>query len=125
MREPAVREQLPLASLARTGRRITAAAVFPVSSLWFQGHFPAAAVLPGAALMALVVEPVLITAETEGRTLYVRGFSKMRIKTLSFPGDELLVAIDAMPPLAEAELAFEVTCRGEPICQGRVLVAEG
>jgi hypothetical protein len=115
---------LPIDDLRQAVGRIKAKAAFPPSSIWFQGHFPAVRILPGVALMALAVEPLLLSWQTKGRPLKIRGFSKVRIKMLSFPGDELLISIEDMPPIQEAELGFEVSCRGEKVCQGYVLIAE-
>ena len=122
--ESIAHDDLPLGDLGHAAGRLEAKAVFPPSSIWFQGHFPAVHILPGVALMALAVEPLLIDSHRRGRPLKILGYSRVRIKMLSFPGDELHITIEDMPPIQEAELGFEVTCRGERVCQGRVLMAD-
>jgi hypothetical protein len=76
------------------------------------------------AVTALAVEPLLRCGEAGGRLLKIVGFTKVRIRMLTYPNEELSVAIEEMPPGKEAELAFEVSCLGEKVCLGKVLVAE-
>jgi len=76
------------------------------------------------AVTALAVEPLLRYTEAGGRLLKIISFTKVRIRMLTYPNEELSIAVDRMPPSEEAELAFEVSCRGEKVCQGKVLVAE-
>lgn len=115
---------LPIYDLEKAAGHIKAKALFPPDSIWFQGHFPAIRILPCVAVTALAVEPLLRYSRSMGRLLKIVGFSKVRIKILTFPNEELCISIEDMPPVKEAELAFEVACRGEKICQGRALVAE-
>jgi hypothetical protein len=88
-----------------------------------QDHVPAAPILPEVALMAVAVEPLLITAKAAGCSLYVRGFPTMCMKMLCFHDDELLISGEDTPPQQETELAIKVTCRGKTVCQGRGLAA--
>ena len=115
---------LPIEHLEQAEGRINARALFPSSSLWFRGHFPVEPILPGVALLALAVEPLLLAARTKGRSLKILGFSKVRIRRLTFPGDVLDISIRDMPTLKEANLGFQVNCRGEKVCQGIVHMAE-
>lgn len=118
------RPQLPIFDLKESDGQINAKVQFPADSIWFQGHFPSIRILPCVAVTALAVEPLLRSAQAKGRPLKIMGFSRVRIKILTFPDEELHVAIEEMPPAGEAELAFEVSCRGEKVCHGKVLVAE-
>jgi hypothetical protein len=118
------RTHLPLFDLKQAAGQIQAKALFPPESIWFQGHFPAVRILPCVAVTALAVEPLLRCGEAGGRLLKIVGFTKVRIRTLTFPDEELSISIEDMPPGKEAELIFEVFCRGEKVCHGKVLVAE-
>jgi 3-hydroxyacyl-[acyl-carrier-protein] dehydratase len=124
MPEISSRSWLPIEDVKQVDGHIKAKALFPPSSQWFQGHFPIQPILPGVAVLALAVKPLLITAHAKGRSLKVLGFSKVRIRMLTLPGDSLQISIEDMPMLKEAELGFLVSCRGEKVCQGIVHMAE-
>jgi 3-hydroxymyristoyl/3-hydroxydecanoyl-(acyl carrier protein) dehydratase len=124
MPEKDLQAQLPIFDLMKNGGRITAKAIVPPAAVWFQGHFPALSILPCVAVTALAVEPLLRYAQAMGRPLKIVGFSRVRIKMLTFPGELLAISIEEMPPLPEAELAFEIACGDNKICQGRAQVAE-
>ncbi|MBN1381798.1 MAG: hypothetical protein JXA41_09000 [Deltaproteobacteria bacterium] len=118
------RTHLPLFDLQETDGQIKAKARFSADAIWFQGHFPSIRILPCVAVTALAVEPLLRNSLAKGRPLKIKGFSRVRIKILTFPDEPLDIAIENMPPDREAELAFEVSCRGAKVCQGKALVAE-
>ena len=122
--EQVLQAQLPIFDLMKKAGRIKAKALFPPDAVWFQGHFPAIAILPCVTITALAVEPLLRHSRAMGRPLKIVGFSKVRIKMLTFPDELLSISIEEMPPVKEAELAFEIACGNDKICQGRALVAE-
>ena len=124
MPEGSSKSWLPIEDLEQAEGHITAKVLFPASSQWFRGHFPIQPILPGVAVLAAAVEPLLMAARAKGRSLEILGFSKVRIRRLTFPGDALHISIKDMPALKEAELGFQVTCRGERVCQGIVHMAE-
>lgn len=115
---------LPIFDLEEFDGQIKARVRFSAESVWFQGHFPSISILPCVAVTALAVEPLMRNSQAKGRLLNILGFSKVRIKKLTFPDEELCISIEDMPPVRKAELAFKVSCRGEKVCHGRVLVAE-
>jgi hypothetical protein len=122
--EKVLQAQLPIFDLMRKAGLIKAKALFPPDAVWFQGHFPAIAILPCVSVTALAVEPLLRHSRAMGRPLKIVGFSRVRIKMLTFPNELLSISIEEMPPVKEAELAFEIACGDKKICQGRALVAE-
>ncbi|MCK9364695.1 MAG: hypothetical protein M0P74_14000 [Syntrophales bacterium] len=124
MHEKVLQVQLPIFDLAENAGRITAKAIFPSDAIWFQGHFPTIGILPCVAVTALAVEPLLRHSQAMGRPLKIVGFSRVRIKMLTFPDELLSISIEEMPPVPEAELAFEIACGDDKICQGRALVTE-
>jgi 3-hydroxymyristoyl/3-hydroxydecanoyl-(acyl carrier protein) dehydratase len=93
-------------------------------SRWFSGHFDECAVVPGVAVLAFVAETVVRQGRREGRSLVVSGFSKVRFRRVSFPEENLHVSVASMPPGAEAELPFYVTCDGESVAQGALKVKD-
>lgn len=80
--------------------------------------------VPGVALLAFVAETVMRQGERQGRSLGVTGFSKVRFRRVTFPGESLQVSVDPMPSVSEAELPFLVTRGGESVVQGAVKVAD-
>jgi 3-hydroxymyristoyl/3-hydroxydecanoyl-(acyl carrier protein) dehydratase len=93
-------------------------------SRWFSGHFDECAVVPGVAILAFVAEAVIRQGRRENRSLVVSGFSKVRFRRVSFPEENLHVSVVSMPPGAEAELPFHVTCDGESVAQGALKVKD-
>jgi len=94
------------------------------SSEWFSGHFDEYPLVPGVALLALAAETVKTQGREQGRPLEVSGFSGVRFRRLVFPGEELLISVDAMPPGSEAKLDFHVTCHGQTIVHGVLKATE-
>jgi 3-hydroxymyristoyl/3-hydroxydecanoyl-(acyl carrier protein) dehydratase len=88
------------------------------SSEWFSGHFDEYPLVPGVALLALAAETVKRQGREQGRLLEISGFSGVRFKRLVFPGEELLISVDAMPPGSEAKLDFHVTSHGNTVVHG-------
>jgi len=122
--EKVLQSQLPIFDLMKKAGRIKAKALFPPDAVWFQGHFPAIGILPCVTVTALAVEPLLRHSQAMGRLLKIVGFSRVRIKMLTFPDELLSISIEEMPPAKEAKLAFEIACGDDKICQGRALVTE-
>lgn len=116
---------LPLIELrmAREGGWESSVRLGP-SSEWFSGHFDECPLLPGVALLALAAETVKRQGHQKGRLLEVSGFSGVRFRRLVFPGEELFISVGAMPPGPEAELDFQVTCHGNTVVLGVLIVAE-
>jgi 3-hydroxymyristoyl/3-hydroxydecanoyl-(acyl carrier protein) dehydratase len=94
------------------------------SSEWFSGHFDEYPLVPGVALLALAAETVKRQGRKQGRLLEVSGFSGVRFKRLVFPGEELLISVDAMPPGSEAKLDFHVTSHGNTVVHGVLKATE-
>jgi 3-hydroxymyristoyl/3-hydroxydecanoyl-(acyl carrier protein) dehydratase len=98
---------------------------FGPSSQWFSGHFDRCPLLPGVALLALAAEMLEKQGCEQGRRLVVSGFSKVRLRRLVFPDEELHISVAAMPFGTEATLDFHITCRGEIAAQGFLKAGEG
>jgi len=97
---------------------------FDFSSEWFSGHFDECPLMPGVALLALAAETVKRQACENGRFLEVSGFFRVKFKRFVFPDEELQISVAAMPPGPEAKLDFHITCCGESVVQGVLIVGE-
>lgn len=116
---------LPLTEVRTTPEgRWESNAQFGSSSEWFSGHFDGYPLLPGVTLLALAAETVKIKGRKEGRILEVLSFWGVRFKHFVFPGAELLISVAAMPPVARANLDFQITCQDEVAAQGSLIVTE-
>ena len=69
---------------------ITARVAVPADSVWFDGHFPDGALLPGVAQLAAVVE--ILGAALE-KPVCVTDVSRVRFKMAIRPGDPIDVQI--------------------------------
>lgn len=115
---------LPLEDFSVDERGAQARVSFPSHSLWFDGHFPRRAILPGVALLALGAQMAIQLGQTQNRRLVIVGFTKTRIRRIVSPGDELIIATS---PLAEGKVIsqpFEISCQRERVCQGLVSLKE-
>lgn len=97
---------------------------FGPTSDWFSGHFEECPLLPGVALLALVVETVKRQGQKQGRVLEFSSFSRVRFKRFVFPDEELHISIAGMPSGNKARLDFLVACHGETVAQGELDIYE-
>ncbi|HUL22786.1 MAG TPA: hypothetical protein VLZ10_15120 [Thermodesulfobacteriota bacterium] len=118
-------EWLPLKDfrMTREGRWESSVRLRP-SSEWFSGHFDQSPLVPGVALLAMAAETVRRQGRQQDRLLEVSGFSGVRFRRLVFPGEELLISVGVMPPGAEANLDFHVTCHGNTVVDGVLKATE-
>jgi 3-hydroxyacyl-[acyl-carrier-protein] dehydratase len=69
---------------------ITVCVAVPADSVWFDGHFPDAPLLPGVAQVAMVVE---ILCNAIGKPVRVADVSRVRFKLAIKPGDRVDVVV--------------------------------
>jgi len=97
---------------------------FGPASEWFSGHFEECPMLPGVAILAVVVETVKRQGQKQGRVLEFSGFSGVRFRRFVFPDEELHISIAGMPSGEKARLDFLVACHGETVAQGELDIYE-
>jgi acyl-coenzyme A synthetase/AMP-(fatty) acid ligase len=88
----------------------------PHNLVFFQGHFDAFAILPGAALVERVVWPVLKAEFPE--ILALRGIRRLRFRKPVFPDQQLSITLHRSP----GRLTFEVSCAATAVASGQLLV---
>ena len=102
---------------ARDGK-ITARAVAAPESTWFSGHFPAEAVLPGIAQLAVVIEAL---RSVSGPRLRVCGLRRVRFRQIVRPNDRMDISM--APTEGDRQgYAFRVSVGGEVVCSGTLYV---
>jgi 3-hydroxyacyl-[acyl-carrier-protein] dehydratase len=109
--------------LSGEAERVVASARFPNDSAWFSGHFPDNPMVPGVALIALVVEAVRERERIEGRSLAITGVRRVRFRLPVRPGDEVTLEAIRMPKKDGPAYVFNVYLAGENVCSG-VFTAE-
>jgi len=92
----------------------------PVSSPWFDGHFPSRPVLPGVAMLHAVIELVARASGSDAGRVELRN---VRFRQLTGPGAVLAATVS--PPVADGRWRFELTSDGAPACSGTLRFAQG
>jgi 3-hydroxymyristoyl/3-hydroxydecanoyl-(acyl carrier protein) dehydratase len=69
---------------------ITAQVEVPAEAIWFDGHFPDQAILPGVAQLAMVVE---ILGHALKKNVYAANVSRVRFKQVIMPAERIEVQI--------------------------------
>ena len=91
-------------------------------SLWFDGHFPGAPILPGIAQLAVVSDLLAWHAEKQGRSAAISSFSRVRFRQFIRPDDTVSVTIT--PEVGNpAAFKFRIVSRGQLACSGQVRMA--
>jgi 3-hydroxyacyl-[acyl-carrier-protein] dehydratase len=98
---------------------ISAQVQVPADSIWFDGHFPGLAVLPGVAQLAIVVA---ILEEALGTRLRVTGVSRVRFKSAIMPAQTMEVQITSKES-APGTYVFRLLKGQELACSGFLRVA--
>jgi 3-hydroxyacyl-[acyl-carrier-protein] dehydratase len=101
---------------------ISAEATLDRDSLWFDGHFPGAPILPGIAQLAIVSDLLKRHAETQGRAVAISSLSRVRFRQFIRPDDTVAVTItqDGEDPSA---FKFKLIVKGQAACSGQVRTA--
>jgi acyl-CoA synthetase (AMP-forming)/AMP-acid ligase II len=88
----------------------------PADLVFFRGHFAARPILPGAVLVDRVI---WAAARTEWPALRaLRGLRRLRFHRPVEPGHQLAVNLSPR----DDRVMFEVSCAGEPVASGQLLV---
>ena len=103
-----------------TDGTITARVTVPADSVWFEGHFPGAPVLPGIAQLAMVVQ---ILCEVLKKPVSVTDVSRVRFKQAIMPAEPVEVQIT---PRENDRLAcgFRLLKASELACSGFLKLVE-
>jgi 3-hydroxyacyl-[acyl-carrier-protein] dehydratase len=87
-------------------------------SLWFDGHFPGAPILPGIAQLGMVSDLLKWRAEKQGMTIAISSFSRVRFRQFILPEDTVTVTI--MPEDNDpSAYKFRIIAKGQLACSGQ------
>ncbi|MFH1139310.1 MAG: hypothetical protein V1816_24780 [Pseudomonadota bacterium] len=116
---------IPLDHAAAPGEGLLeAGACFPADSGWLDGHFPQKPIVPGVALLALVLETACRLLGREGPPAGGFRLKKIKFKQLVLPDQNLrarLVRLDAESPL---EFSFDIFRETTSVCSGIIILEQ-
>ncbi len=99
---------------------ITARARVPADAVWFDGHFPGIAVLPGVAQLAIVVD---VLSRVSKKPVQVTNVSRVRFKQAIMPAE--LIDVQITPKQNDLQTCgFRLLKGGELACSGFLKVAD-
>ncbi len=99
---------------------ITAQVEVPTKSVWFDGHFPDQAILPGVAQLAMIVE---ILSDTLDKKVYATDVSRVRFKQAIMPAERIEVQITSKKNAMDS-YGFRLLNGDELACSGFLKIRE-
>ena len=91
-------------------------------SLWFNGHFPKEPILPGIALISMVVHAIKRHEHEKGKRIKITEIKRVRFRQIVRPDDSIALSIS--PEKSEALLySFKLIVNDGIACRG-VIAAE-
>lgn len=100
----------------------SAEAVPERDSLWFDGHFPGAPILPGIAQLGMVSDLMKWRAEKNGAAIAISSFSRVRFRQLIRPDDAVTVTITREAD-DSSSYKFRIVANGQLACSGQFKTA--
>ncbi len=91
----------------------------PADSIWFDGHFPEIAILPGVAQLDIVVKVLSIALEMPVR---VKAVNRVRFKQAIMPGESIEVQIRPKDNDAH-NYGFRLLKQQDLVCSGLIALA--
>jgi 3-hydroxymyristoyl/3-hydroxydecanoyl-(acyl carrier protein) dehydratase len=98
-------------------------AMAPQNSPWFSGHFPGQPILPGIALVSLVMKALRYFGEKQELNLSSFGVRKARFNLPIMPGDTFQISMLCRVSKDELISSFKVLLKGEMAGNGIVMAA--
>lgn len=99
---------------------IEAHVAVPAQSVWFDGHFPDAPVLPGIAQLSIVVQ---LLSEALGKRVHVVEVNRVRFKQAIIPGE--FIRVEITPERSDAlTCGFRLLKGPELACNGSLKLVE-
>jgi acyl carrier protein len=121
MREPWHSLSYPGMSSGKGDRFIPvplAEAHMDVASLWFSGHFPSEPILPGIAILSMVVEAFSRQGSEKGGRIAIKGIRKVRFRKPVRPDETLSIFVSSATADNSHSYPFKVDVKGQTVCTG-------
>jgi 3-hydroxymyristoyl/3-hydroxydecanoyl-(acyl carrier protein) dehydratase len=105
-------------SLDNTNSLISAQVQVPEDAIWFDGHFPDMAVLPGIAQIGMIVE---LLEKTMNKPVRVLEVNRVRFKQAIEPGNPIEIQVSSKENMPQT-FAFRLFKNGKLACSGFIKV---
>jgi 3-hydroxyacyl-[acyl-carrier-protein] dehydratase len=101
-----------------TSDAVLAEACAGAGSPWFSGHFPGEPILPGIAILSMVMDVIRHHEAEKGRKIRIAGVRRVRFKLLVKPDELLKISLSSYQQEEGLSYHFAVELNGKTVCTG-------
>jgi 3-hydroxyacyl-[acyl-carrier-protein] dehydratase len=87
-------------------------------SPWFSGHFPDEPILPGIAILSMVMDVIRHHEAEKGRKVRMAGVRRVRFKLMVRPDELLKISLSSYQREEGLSYHFAVELNGKTVCTG-------
>ena len=116
--------------ISMEGNKIVAIKNVTVNENYFQGHFPAEAVMPGVLIIEALAQTgavaILSKNEFKGKIAYFAGIDKAKFRRKVIPGDILRLEVEITKLRGRAGIAYGIAyVDDKKVCEGELTFMVG
>lgn len=116
--------------ISMEGNKIVAIKNVTVNENYFQGHFPAEAVMPGVLIIEALAQTgavaILSKNEFKGKIAYFAGIDKAKFRRKVIPGDILRLEVDITKLRGRAGIGYGIAyVDDKKVCEGELTFMVG
>ena len=116
--------------ISMEGNKIVAIKNVTVNENYFQGHFPAEAVMPGVLIIEALAQTgavaILSKNEFKGKIAYFAGIDKAKIRRKVIPGDILRLEVEITKLRGRAGIGYGIAyVDDKKVCEGELTFMVG
>ena len=116
--------------ISMEGNKIVAIKNVTVNENYFQGHFPAEAVMPGVLIIEALAQTgavaILSKNEFKGKIAYFAGIDKAKFRRKVIPGDILRLEVKIRKLLGRAGIVYGIAyVDDKKVCEGELTFMVG
>ena len=116
--------------ISMEGNKIVAIKNVTVNENYFQGHFPAEAVMPGVLIIEALAQTgavaILSKNEFKGKIAYFAGIDKAKFRRKVIPGDILRLEVESTKLRGRAGLGYGIAyVDDKKVCEGELTFMVG
>ena len=116
--------------ISMEGNKIVAIKNVTVNENYFQGHFPAEAVMPGVLIIEALAQTgavaILSKNEFKGKIAYFAGIDKAKFRRKVIPGDILRLEVEITKLRGRAGLGYGIAyVEDKKVCEGELTFMVG
>lgn len=116
--------------ISMEGNKIVAIKNVTVNENYFQGHFPAEAVMPGVLIIEALAQTgavaILSKNEFKGKIAYFAGIDKAKFRRKVIPGDILRLEVEITKLRGRAGIGYGIAyVDDKKVCEGELIFMVG